>query len=62
MQEQLLQRYKNFDISYLGTLKDHSKQIKPVFCTSRFLCLCALFVAIGMVGLESFQCKRLRLM
>lgn len=56
-QDELLERYKNFDKSYLSSLKDHFKQMKKIVCSVKFLCLKVVFVAVGMTAMETFQCK-----
>lgn len=55
-QNELLERYKNFDRSYLSTLKDHLQQMKPSMFTIKFLSAGMLLVIIRLTALETFQC------
>lgn len=57
IQEELLQRYRNFDRSYLRGLEDHLRQMIPGIGVGNFFCIALLFSLLRMSMVDTFQCK-----
>lgn len=57
IQEELLQRYRNFDTSYLRGLEEHLRQLMPAIGCANFFCIGLLFIFLRMTMVDTFQCK-----